>query len=1085
MHEGALEMSKMIATLAFVGLLLGDVAFAGLWKSEAVPTRLRCEYLENPLGVDTLRPRLSWKLETGNLKPERGIKQSAYQVLVASSPERLAKEQGDVWDSGKVASEQSTHVTYDGKPLQASTYHYWKVRVWDGAGRSSAWSQPARYLTGLRTWQGKWIGATEQSPEGSGVLGFAVEGKAAEEVKWVQVDLGVSKPIERVVLHPMRHNDPAVGGWVNGYGFPLRFRVEVSDDADFKTCAAVADQTQADYPNPGLKPVLFEAGAKRGRYVRLTVTKLWHRGAGLPFVYTLGEMEVISAGTNVALKAPVKASDSAETSGWSKLHLTDGLRLCSTIPMPAELEKYPHAAILLRKEIKVGKPVKQALVALSGLGWSELSLNGKKVGDAVLSPQFCDYNKRVPYVMYDVTGLLQKNANAIGVILGNGFSATPNLGYLRWYGNGGQPRLLFQMTVEYNDGTREVFVSDESWKWSTGEITFNDLWVGEQVDARLAQPGWDRTGFKDSDWHPVLGVRAPRGELFARTIPPIRMLATAQPTKIEGNRFIFDTVGAGWLRLKVKGEAGDKITVHYIDTQAGHVHFGRQLTTEFICKGGGEEVFEPKFLFHTIDRVVTVDGLREKPTLGTLTRCAARIDLPRAGSFECSNDFLNRQYQALLLTQRNYNYDYPMDPTREKSGWTQDVMTMLNSTVYDFDAAAFYWNWWQDMRVNQRADGYLGSVVPLINRVLDDCNCVWWNGMIVYTPWKLYEYYGDRRFIEESYPSMVSYMNWLATKADADKVVAWGLGDWIEVGVFNGPPKRTAVAITSTCGYYHYATILAQSAALLGKADESAKYARLAEEIKAGFNRRFLNTQTGQVGSNPDTQTAQILPLYFGMVPVEQRQRVLERLVANIHERKEHISTGFIGTLHLLLGLPELGQAELTHTMVMQQDYPGWNTLVKHGVQMENWQGGQVQMPSLGGPIGAYLYQVLGGIRPDPQGPGFKKIIIKPAIVGDLTWVKSDHESPYGRIVSNWKREEGNLKLETRNSKNATGRLTMDITIPANTTATVYVPTQEASTVTEAGKPASKAEGVKFLRMESGSAVYEVGSGGYRFCSDM
>ncbi|MEI7900865.1 MAG: alpha-L-rhamnosidase N-terminal domain-containing protein [bacterium] len=1036
-------------------------------------THLRCEYLVNPLGIDVAKPRLSWVIE--DLKSEirnpnsetRGQKQTAYQILMASSEELLKKDKGDFWDSGKVASDESANLVYGGRPLDSSQYYLWKVRVWDGAGQSSAWSKQASFLTGLRAWQGKWIGATDQDQAGSAVLGFAVEAKSADAVKWVQVDLESSKPIDRVVLHPMRHNDPAGGGWVNGYGFPLRFRLEVSDDADFKTLAAISDQTLADYPNPGWLPVSFEAGSKRGRYVRLTVTKLWHRGAGLPFVYTLGELEVFSAGTNASLKAPVTASDSVEGSGWGKSQLTDGLLVCSAAKGADELVKHPHAAILLRKEIKVAKPVKRAIVAMSGLGWSELSLNGKKVGDAVLSPQFSDYNKRVPYVMYDVTGLLQKDANAIGVILGNGFSATPNLGYLKWYGNGGKPRLLFQMTVEYIDGTRQTVVSDESWKWSTGEITFNDLWVGEHVDARLAQPGWDRTGFNDVEWHPALDVSAPRGKLFARTIPSIRVLETSLPVKIDGDKFIFDAVGAGWLRLKVNGQAGDKVIVNY---RAG----GYGVSTEYLLKGGGEEVFEPRFLFHTIDRVVTVAGLRQTPTNDTLTRCSAQIDLRRVGSFECSSDFLNRQYEALLRTQRNYNYDYPMDPTREKSGWTQDVMTMINSSVYDFDTAAFYWNWWQDMRLNQRADGYLGSVVPLVDRVLDACNCVWWSGMIVYTPWKLYEYYGDRRFIEESYPAMVSYINWLATKADADKVVAWGLGDWIEVGSISAP-QRTSVAITSTCGYYYYATIISQSAALLGKADESAKYARLAEEIKAGFNRRFLNTQTGQVGANPDTQTAQIVPLYFGMVPVEQRQRVLDRLVANIHERKDHVSTGFIGTLYLLLGLPELGQAELTHKMVMQQDYPGWNTMVKDGVQMETWGGGQVQMPSLGGPIGAYLYQVLGGIRPDPKGPGFKRIIIKPAVVGDLTWVKTHHDSPYGRIVSNWQRE-GDPSTGLR-----AGKLTMDVTIPANTRATVFVPAKDAAEVSESGKPAAQAQGVKFLRMENGAAVFDVGSGCYRF----
>ena len=1070
-------MIRQLTVTVFACMLCG-----GTHLSAADARSLRCEYRENPQGIEVARPRLSWIIEGGGRKTEdRGLKQTAYQVLVASSQELLEKGKGDLWDSGKVVSDQSTHVEYAGKPLAPGMRGHWKVRVWvngvhvrpslfAGGGHASDWSSPACFAMGLSEWEGKWIGATQRPAGGSSVLGFAVEGKAADEVNWVQVDLGASREISRVILHPMFHNDPAAGGWTKGYAFPVRFKLELSDEAEFNAAGMIADQTQADFPNPGQAPVMFDAGGRRARYVRLTVTRLWHRGAGLPFAYTLGEIEVHSGDKNVALHAPVAANSSVEGYGWSKRQLTDGLLLCALSKEPFELDQHPHAAVLLRKEINVAKPVLRATVYLSGLGWSELSINGNKVSDSVLSPEFTDYNKRVPYVVHDVTDCLKQGANAIGVVLGNGFSATPNLGYLKWYGNGGSPRLLLQMDIEYADGTRQRAASDESWKWSTGAITFNDLWVGEQIDARLAKPGWDCAGFNDADWHPALNVSAPRGKMFARTIPPIRVLESAQPVRIEGDKFIFDAVGAGWLRLKVKGQAGDKVVVRYRGDQPGADKGwsagGWSIGTECTLKGGAEEVFEPKFLFHTIDRAVSVQGLRHAPATDTLTRCSAQIDLRRVGSFECSNEFLNRQYAALLRTQRNYNYDYPMDPTREKSGWTQDVMTMLNSTVYDFDAAAFYWNWWQDMRDNQRPDGYLGSVVPLVDRVLDDCNCVWWNGMIVYTPWHLYQYYGDRRFLEESYPAMVSYMNWLATKADADKVIGWGLGDWIEVGV-NGPPKRTAVAITSTCGYYHYATILGRSAKILGKSEDTVRYVKLAEEIKDGFNRRFLNPQTGQVGSISDTQTAQILPLYFDIIPAEKRHLVLDRLLANIHERKDHLSTGFVGTLHLLLGLPELGQAELTHTIVMQQDCPGWNTLVRDGVQMETWEGGQVQMPSLGGPIGAYLYQVLGGIRPDPAAPGFKKIMIKPNVVGDLTWVRTHYDSPSGRIVSNWKREGA--------------RVTLDVTIPANATATVYVPAKDKTGITESGKPADKGVGLKFLRMEAGAALFEVGSGDYQF----
>ncbi len=964
---------------------------------------LRCEYRTDPLGVEAPRPRLGWILDAG--------RQTAYQVVVDGG-----------WDSGRVESDQSVAVAYAGPALPPATTFAWKVRVWDEDGKPSAWSRPAVFTTGLGAWAGTWIGAA--SSAGVGQLGYAVEAQRADATTWVQVDLGAVRPIERVVLQPQYHNDPTAGGWIKGYGFPLRFQVAVSDDPDFTAATVIADRTAVDFQNPGQAPVACDAAGKAGRYVRLTATRLWHRGGSLPHVLTLAEIEVISGGKNVALNMPVAASASVEAYGWGKAHLTDGVL---QPPLPARLEAQPHAALLLRKEFAVPKPVARALVFMSGLGWSELSLNGAKVGDAVLSPQFTDYDERVPYVMHDVTAALRPGANAIGVVLGNGFSATPGRGYLKWYGNGGAPRLLFRMDIAYADGTRQSLVSDESWKWSTGAITFNDLWVGEKIDARLAQPGWDKPGFAEESWLAAAPVTAPRGKLFARTIAPVRVLETAAPVRIEGNVFHFEEVGTGWLRLKTRGQAGDRIVVDYSagtpGADRGWSAVGWQMGAECTLRGGGEETFEPKFIFHTIGKAVRVEGLRGTPERDTLTRCSVGIDLPRAGGFACSSAFLNEQYRALLRTQRNYNMDYPLDPTREKSGWTQDVMTMIDTSAYDFDVAAFYWNWWQDMRDNQRQDGYLGSVVPLVDRVLDDCNCVWWSGMLVYTPWMLYQYYGDTRFLEESYPAMAAYLNWLATKADADKVVAWGLGDWLEVGA-SSAPKRTAVAITSTCGYYLYATILSRSAALLGKTGEAERYATLAGAIKDGFNRRFLNPGTGQVGPQPDSQTAQILPLYLGLIPPDKRPLVLDRLVANIHERRDHLSTGFIGTLHLLLGLPELGQAELTHKIVMQQDFPGWNTLVQNGVQMETWNGGQVQMPSLGGPIGAYLYQVLAGIR--PAAPGFKRITIKPAVVGDLTWVKAHHDCPYGRIESNWQRD-GN-------------KLTLNVTVPANTTAAVHVP---------------------------------------------
>jgi len=987
------------------------------------PAALRCENRIAPLGIVASKPRLSWQLQAGS--GETNKSQSAYRILVASSEANLSADTGDLWDSGKVLSSESLAIPYAGASIASLQTVYWKVRAWDEADQPTAWSVPASWTMGL-SGQGDWQGASWMgAPNSSSVLGYAVESATADAGKWVQVDLGAEVPLDSIVIQPQYHNDPAAGGWIAGYGFPLRFKVEVSGVADFSTSTLLVDHTAADFANPGNTAVSRAASGTTARYVRFTATKLWQRGAGLNHVFALAEIEAISASSNVAFGKPVSANDSYEGSGWSKEHLTDGK---FQQPVPQVLQDHPGAAILLRKEFTVTKSVKRALAAIGTVGYSELSLNGTKAGDAQLSPEFTDYRKRVPYVLHDVTASVVQGINALGISLANGFAATPGGGYLGWYGKAAPPRVLVRLLVEFTDGTSQTVVSDGSWKWNIGENTFNDLWVGEKIDKRLAKDGWNQAGYPDSDWSAASILCGPGGTLFARTIAPVRVLETASPTSIDGNLFHFDHFATGWLRLKTSGNAGDTVTVlQRGDFASGFGQSsseGKQVGMLCTLKGNGEETFEPKWYFHTIGKTVRVEGLTQPATQDTLTRVSVGIDLPRAGNFECSNAFLNEQYQILLRTQRNYNFDYPMDPTREKTGWSQDVMGMIHTSVYDFDSEEFYWNWWKSMRDAQQANGFLEPVMPQIDVPVPGYNGPWWAGMIVYTPWYLYTYYGERAYLEEAYPAMQAFMNYMASQADADKVVSWGLGEWGEVGTVGGFPSRTAVPITSTCAYYLYATILQRSAEILGHSADAAAYANLAKQIKDGFNRRFLNPSTGQVGSISDTQTAQILPLYLGMIPDDKKQLVLNRLVANIGERNHHASTGFVGTIFLLLGLPEVGQAELAHRIIMQQDFPSWNTLVANGVQMETWNGGQVQMPSLGGPIGAYLYQILGGIR--PAEPGFKKVLIQPTPVGDLTFVNTHHDGPYGRITCRWRRENGRFHLDT--------------TIPPNSTATVKLP---------------------------------------------
>jgi alpha-L-rhamnosidase len=346
--------------------------------------------------------------------------------------------------------------------------------------------------------------------------------------------------------------------------------------------------------------------------------------------------------------------------------------------------------------------------------------------------------------------------------------------------------------------------------------------------------------------------------------------------------------------------------------------------------------------------------------------------------------------------------------------------------------------------------------------------------MIIYLPFKHYQYYGDKQMLAQAYGPMKAYLEWLGTKADKkDGIMRWsGASDWIEVGIEGwGPPKRTPTFVVSTCAWYLYATMLTQTARIVGTPAEVSKYEQLAKQIKEKFNAKCFDPSTGLYGGAADSQTSLILPLSLGIVPDDKRDLVTKKLVENIAKWKGHLNTGFVGTPYLMEGLAELGLADLSYQMVTQQDYPGWKTLINDGVMKETWRGGLAQMPSLGGSIGQWFYKVAAGIRPDPAGPGFKRFFIRPAIMGDLTWVKCSYDSIHGRIVSNWKREDS--------------KLTMEITVPSNTTATVHVPAKDAAGVTESGKPASAAQGVKFLKQENGAAVYGVYPGSYSFQSTL
>ena len=912
----------MRTLLALIFSCLTASALAG----SVNPVDLRCEYNVNPLGLDSIRPRLFWKLN-GN---DRGARQTAYHVLVASSEEMLRRGSGDLWDSGMVKSDQATFLSYAGKPLASRQLCFWKVRVWDQRGRSSDWSTNAVWTMGLLAesdWQGGWIASD----------------------------------------------------------------LELMDYQ--KTLRAL--------PDFGMEPE----------------KEMW------------------------ALSKKIR-------------EMTVGV---SNAP-----------AVWLRKEFDAQKPIQRATVSVSGLGLFELYVNGQRISDHQLDPAFTDFQKRVFYLTHDVTAALRTGRNAVGVVLGNGWFNLVIPHTLRYYAANyiAPPQLRLDLDIEYTDGSHEIIGSDESWKFTTdGPIRFNSILSGETYDARWEMPGWNNAGFNDASWKPARTAPAPEGDLVSQQLRPVRIVKELPAVSVhkEGDAWRFDlgVETVVWAKVRAKGKPGQEITIHLPGSDSHTL--GRYQTSKYIFKGNDWETFEPRFCYAGY-RYVDVTGLDYEPTAADCTGQMVCTDLEPAGGFACSDERLNKLQEILLRTLANFMVHIPNDPTREKAGWTQDFESSFFPTVYNFDAVTLYGKWQRDFIDIIHTNGYMPPVAP--GRFDGPTiNGPWWGGVVVYAPWWLYEAYGDREILAESYPAMKAQFGYLRRIA-TNNIVSWGLGDWMEVGSVR--PKRTPIPLTSTCAYYWFAGILRDTATLLGKPDEAKQFAAAAVEIRAAYNREFFNPETGDYASG--SQTCQLVSLFFGLVPDEKRELVLRRLAERIAKDDHHLSTGFVGTPLLLQGLTDLGRPELAWSIAMQTNYPSFiDAILNRGntVMKEDWTGGLVQMPSLQGPIGTWFYHSLAGIRRDPSAPGFKRILIKPETANDLKWVKAHHDTLHGRIVSEWSR--------------AGGHLSMNVTIPPNTTATIFVPAVQAQDVSEGGKPAKRSAGLKFLRRESGRAVFDAEPGSYRF----
>ncbi len=930
-------MRTNILTILLILSVISIRGFSsGKSQDRLQPKHLRCEGLINPEGIDIVSPRLSWY----SVSAQRDQKQTGYRILVSSTIEELNTDEGDLWDSKKVSSDESINIIYGGKKLTSGKQCYWKVKVWDSKDNESGWSQPAKWSMGLLS-KKEWGSAS-----------------------WI----GLNK---------------AIG----------------SDEPDSEH------------------------------------TKL--------------------------------------------------------------------SARMLRKEFGIKKEIKRATAYICGLGLFELYFNGQRIGDQVLTPALSEYPKRSFYMTFDVTKELLEGENAVGVILGNGRFFAMRHTVPTGMETYGFPKMIFRLNIEYTDNTTQSIVSDTSWKITAdGPIRSNNEYDGEYYDARKEMPGWDKSGFDDTEWMRAEKVADPSEELSAQMIAPIKIMQTMKPRSVKEIRpgvYIYDMGQnmVGWVSLKVQAKRGSKVQMRFAETLKpdGDLYTANLRSAEqtdiYIAKGGGLERWEPSFTYHGF-RYVELTGYPGRPDLNTIEGKVVYDDIRTIGNFSCSSDIINKIYKAAYWGIRGNYRSIPTDcPQRdERQGWLGDRSMNSYGESYIFDNNMLYANWMTDIADAQKANGRLPLLAPDYWPIYSD-NMTWPSSLII-IPYNLYRQFGNLKVIADNYDAMKKWLFYMRDKYMRNYLVLPKdvIGDWCM------PPRNRRVINSKdssriTSGnfigptyFYYCLNLMGKYAHLLNKNEDANEFGTLAAKVRDAINNTYLHKDslsTGQAGlyyAN-NTVTANALALSFGIPPKEIRAKVFDNLVyVTTHVYKSHTSCGLVGEQWIMRTLTNNGRPELALKIAENTTYPSWGYMIENGATTiwELWNG-NTAAPDMNsgnhvmllGDLIVWLYQDLAGIKSDLANPGYKDIIMKPYPVGNLKFVKASHLSMYGLIKSEW---------HIRGSK-----FSWEISIPANTTATIYVPAEKEGDVTESGREASKSEGVKFVKLENGRAVYEIGSGSYHFIS--
>ena len=766
---------------------------------------------------------------------------------------------------------------------------------------------------------------------------------------------------------------------------------------------------------------------------------------------------------------------------WQAKWIEPGFAEDSTRPSP-----------LFRKKFNTTKNIKSAIAFITAHGMYEAQINGKRVGDAYLTPGWTSYNKRLQYQAYDVTGLLNKGANAIGVMLGNGWYR----GYLAWGGNhdiyGKQLGVLLQMQIQFDDGTTENVVSDETWKCSTGEVLSSEIYDGEAIDGRLGKKGWSLASYDDASWSAVKVAPFGPEKLIATYNEPVRKHEEFPALRVlktpKGEQVIdFGQNLVGWVTVRASGKAGDKIVVSHaevLDKQGNFYTDNLRAAKEqntYILSGNGEESFEPHFTFQGF-RYIKVEGYPGTINLANFKAVALYSDMRPTGTFSSSNALLNQLEHNIQWGQRGNFLDVPTDcPQRdERLGWTGDAQVFSRTASFNMGVNNFFSKWLKDVAADQGSNGSVPFVVPNVLGA-GAGGSAGWADVATIIPWNMWLAYGDKRVLEDQYESMKA---WVGYMDKASKNDLWNtgfhFGDWLFYRPEDDNDGRSAITdkyLIAQSFWAHSTQLVINAARVLGKSDDVKLYSAMLDRIKNAFVKEYM-TPSGRLVSS--SQTAYVLALQFDMLPESLRAQAADRLVQNISSYDNHLTTGFLGTPYLCEVLTRFGHPDVAYTLLMQDSYPSWLYPVKMGATTiwERWDGqkpdSSFQTPGMNsfnhyayGAIGDWMYRAVVGIDTDDSLTGYKKITIRPHIGGGLTQANASLITNYGKLSAGWKTEGATLK--------------MDVVIPPNTRAKIYVPSTGAGVITENGAAINAASGMQVLGKEGNYTVIETGSGEYHF----